>query len=349
MNPDFIGRIKERTLLSKPGSRKETYHLVIDLAGSSLSYREGDCLAIHPQNDPHLVASILFSLGFSGQESILLKDGTQSNLESFLLSKANLGKVGPKLRNLLMIDRQEGEVADLLLKVRPKLQPQEFADALLPLLPRYYSIASSMAEVGMEAHLTIALASYTTLAYRREGTCTHYLCREAPLGDAIVPLSIHPAKQFSLPQTDETPIIMVGPGTGIAPFRAFMQKRCLSETAKSNWLFFGEWNAAFDFYYQSYWEECQKSGYLRVDTAFSRDQTEKIYVQDRLLAKSTEVWRWLEEGASFYICGDAKQMARSVEKALVQIIMDEGAFSAEDAKKYIQNLKKENRFQKDVY
>lgn len=310
----FLAGIKERIRLN-PGSEKETYHIVLDLEGSGIEYSVGDCIGIYPENDPLYVNQLVTALG-------------DSSLHSFFLKNANLARIPKKIL---------GEYPDLLTLLQSKkVAPSDLQEKLLPLLPRFYSIASSKTYVGEEIHLTVALT----------GVCSDYLCRRAPLQTRSIPLFLQPSPHFTLPsESQEKPLIMIGPGTGVAPFRGFMQER----THSRNWLFFGERYEKTDFYYRPFWESLTAAGRLQIDCAFSRDQEEKLYVQHKMLARGKELWMWLEEGAYLYVCGDASEMAKDVDKALHQIVEKEGNKTPNEAKIYIKNLKQLNRYQRDIY
>lgn len=312
----FLATIKERYCLN-PDSEKETYHFVIDLKGSGIEYKVGDCLGIYAQNDPVTVKSLLSELKATGKESIQDRKGKRHGLKDFLLNHANLNRL-PK----------------------EALHPDMFCQRLSPMLPRFYSIASSMKVVGEEAHLTVLIS----------GTCSHFLCKRAEIGKPNLPVFHHPSRNFFLPpESLQKPIIMIGPGTGVAPFRGFMQERIAGQASSKNWLFFGERHQKSDFYYQNYWEGLVKAGKLNLDCAFSRDQEETIYVQHRMLDNSSRLWEWINEGAYLYVCGDAAKMAKDVELTLQQIIEKEGGISSKEAKSFLKNLKMTGRYQRDVY
>jgi sulfite reductase (NADPH) flavoprotein alpha-component len=219
----------------------------------------------------------------------------------------------------------------------------------MPLLPRLYSIASAQEVVGNEAHLTVANLSYRTNHHIRRGVCTHYLCDLAPLGEKCVPVYHHPNRGFTLPDDPQAALIMIGPGTGIAPYRGFLQARIAHGHPGRNWLFFGEWNRATDFFYEDEWRAMQNRIPLRIDTAFSRDQEYKIYVQHRMLEQGAELFAWLEEGAYLFVCGDANHMAKDVDGALHQIVEKHGDRTPDDAKAYLKELKAAKRYLRDVY
>ncbi|MCH9611382.1 MAG: Sulfite reductase [NADPH] flavoprotein alpha-component [Chlamydiales bacterium] len=327
----YLVPIIDRVRLNE-GSDKETYHIVLDLTHTDLSYSVGDCVAVYPENDPDLVEQIYSYFG-KPNCSITYKEQKWDFLE-FLQKRANLLKAPKKLGI-------GDHVLDVLKRGEP-IAPQEFASLLLPLLPRFYSIASAEEAVGRQMHLTVSINENPPHFPTKFGTCSHYLCKRVPLHQPIQ-VELHKAKSFFLsPDSFQKPIIMVGPGTGIAPFRGFLQKR-LQAGNRDNWLFFGERRKQYDFYYKEEWENAQG---LTLDTAFSRDGEQKVYVQDRMLANSQKLWRWLEEGAYFYVCGDAKQMAKAVDQALKEIIESEGKV---DSKEYIKNLKQQKRYLRDVY
>lgn len=365
--PLFTSSIKERVLLSKPGSSKATYHIVLDLKGSNLRYGVGDCAAILPANLHEEIEPILSHLSCSGAEKISLRGGAVERLDHFLIKGANLSKLSPKFYRLcesriaspkkeelaLWQERGRGDeapftLADLLKHFAPELEMQELIDHLLPQLPRYYSIASSMEEVGEELHLLVKLSQYGEGTAFRLGTCSRFLCHSTPLNQPLVPLYLDTEREFTLPKGD-APIIMVGPGTGVAPFRGFMQERLRLFPHSKNWLFFGERESAFDFYYQEFWYDLERRGLLTLDLAFSRDQQEKVYVQHLMLKKSEELWKWLQMGALLYVCGDASQMAKEVEATLQTIAMKEGRLTQEEARLYMRSLKREKRYLRDVY
>lgn len=320
----FLARIKERIRLN-PGSEKETYHIVLDLEGSGIEYSVGDCIGIYPENDPVYVKTLIEAVG-------------DQTLHDFLLKEANLSRIPKKLL---------GEHPDLLTLIKyQKIESGHLRDKLLPLLPRFYSIASSGNRVKNEVHLTVALSKNPPESPIPYGVCSHYLCCRAPLETPAIPIFHQPSRHFFLPpESADFPIIMIGPGTGVAPFRGFMQER----TQGKNWLFFGERNEKTDYYYRSFWEGLAAHNLLRIDCAFSRDQEEKIYVQHKMQQHGAELWKWLEEGAYLFVCGDASRMAKDVDRALHQIVESEGKMSVDDAKNYIKSLKKQLRYQRDVY
>ncbi len=330
-------QIKDRVRLNV-NSDKETYHVVLDLSNSDLTYSVGDCVAVYPHNDPELVSAILGHFCSKGDEIVTDRKGDSYTFEDFLTRKANL------LRSPKALGNGEHVLASLIM--RSDLDPQSFSHLLSPLLPRFYSIASSMDVVGKEMHLTVVINENPPNFPIRFGTCSHYLCKRAPLFEPCITIYLQKAKHFYLsPESFKKPIIMIGPGTGIAPFRGFMQERIL-KGAHENWLFFGERREKFDYYYKDEWQKAIENGQLKMDTAFSRDGANKAYVQHRMLDKSRELWDWLERGSYLFVCGDAEKMAKEVDETLHTIIEREGQI---DPKSYIKNLKTHSRYLRDIY
>lgn len=375
-NP-FLATIQERYALSKLGSQKNTQHLVLDLRGSGIRYEVGDSIGIFPQHDPELVDRTLRALKATGKDMILNKQsGELISLVEYLTSKANITDISLKLfreiaarqpdtdkKHALEELRQENnreackaylqkhEVWDFLLaNEEVVLTPQELADLLMPLLPRFYSISSSQKFVGEEVHLTVAPLEYESNGHKRRGVCTHYLCQLVELHAPVVPIFVQPSHGFALPQDRQAPLVMIGPGTGISPFRAFLQERILHHQSKGkHWLFFGEWNRAYDFFYEEDWQDFGQKGHLRLELAFSRDQEHKIYVQHKMWEKGEELFHWLEEGAYLYVCGDAQRMAKDVEAMLQSVIQEFGRKESQAAREYIKQLRQTKRYLRDVY
>lgn len=371
-NP-FYATLKERYCLNRPGSSRETLHLVLDLKGSGLIYRPGDSFGILPKNDPALVEKTLAALLQGSQTVIDKKSGVTLPLSDYLAKGANLMRVSKPLTILAYEKQADGakkkelesvlksteswnayasafEVWDFLEEhAAAKITSDELIPLLQPLLPRFYSVASSQAVVGDEVHLTLSVVEYVTRGVSRIGVASQFLGRQVPLNEPVVPLYLQPAHSFSLPEDHEAHIIMVGPGTGIAPFRAFMQERMAKGASGKNWLFFGERQKAYDFLYEEYWSDLQQRGLLDVETAFSRDQSDKIYVQHRLIDRGKALWQWLNEGAYFYVCGDAHTMAKDVDAALHLIVAEHGRLSESESRAFIKALKTEKRYLRDVY
>ncbi len=375
VNP-FIATIKHREDLCATCNEKDTHHIVIDLHGSGIRYAVGDCLGVFPVNDPVLLERTLTSMKATGKELVIDRRSKEScSLCDFLRLKGNITDISRKFFKEILSRQTNAQKKDELEHLLAKenneefkqylhgkhlwdilehhsevtFTPQEVCDLLMPLLPRYYSIASSQGVVNDEVHLTVKLLSYEAHGHSRKGVCTHYLCNLTPTEEPIVPVFIHPHKGFTVPKDTSLPMIMVGPGTGVAPFRAFMQERTATKATGKNWLFFGEWRRDHNFLYKDYWLDLEKQGKLSLDVAFSRDQDHKVYVQDLLIEKGREVFAWLQDGAYFYVCGDAKYMAKDVEKALHQILMTHGGLSEDAAKAYIKEMRKNKRYLRDVY
>jgi len=373
-NP-FLASIKERYRLSNPRSEKETYHISLDLKGSDYRYHPGDSIAIFSVNDPQLVERTIVAMGATGDEAIVDRKGLCFPLREFLTTKANLTEISrnfflhilekqhdPELRerlqslsedenrNALKDYLEAREVWDFLSENRQVIfTPQEIVSMLKPLLPRFYSIASSQNAVGDEVHLTVAALSYSSNGHPRMGVCTNFLCNLAPINQPAVPLYVQPHHGFTIPDNVDQDIIMVGPGTGVAPFRAFMQEREKQQGKGRNWLFFGERRMEDDFLYRDYWQKLHASQRLHIDTAFSRDQETKIYVQHRMEEQGHKLFQWLKNGASLYVCGDAKYMAKDVEAALHRIVETHGALSQPAAKDYVKKLRADKKYLRDVY
>jgi sulfite reductase (NADPH) flavoprotein alpha-component len=372
-NP-YLAEITERYLINKPGSKKETYHLVFNIQGSGIEYKPGDCFGIIPYNDPVIVDKVLSLLGATGDEEVMVTRKQETYLlREFLFSYANISRITKKFvekmyslqkdkkkKAVLEVLLGDGEVlkkyiethelCDFLAENEGVLLPLSFlADHARMLTPRLYSVASAMSAVGEELHLTIGLVTYDTNDVKRYGVATRFLCHNALLHKKNIKIFPHHCCNFALPSDDTKPIIMIGPGTGIAPFRGFMQERIAAEAKGKNWLFFGDWTRAHDFLYDEYWNGLKEEGLLRLSLAFSRDQDYKIYVQDKVRENASDMWKWLEEGAYFYVCGDAKRMAKDVDKALRDIIQQEGGLSEEAAGKYVKKMRHDKRYLCDVY
>ncbi|MFI0434463.1 MAG: sulfite reductase flavoprotein subunit alpha [Parachlamydiaceae bacterium] len=373
----FLASVKERYPLSKPGSQKNTQHLVLDLRGSGLCYEVGDSVGIFPQHDQELVEKTLRALNATGRETVQdKKTGESSLLVDYLTSKGNITAISPKLfaeiaarqpdrdkkhaleelrgennREACKLYLQKHEVWDFLAaNEEVALTPQECVDLLMPLLPRFYSISSSQRCVGEEVHLTVAPVEYESNGHKRRGVCTHYICNLVERDDPVIPLFVQPSHGFKLPQDPDVPLIMIGPGTGVAPFRAFLQERVFHHQSKGkHWLFFGECNHAHDFFYEEEWREFSQKGDLRLDLAFSRDQADKVYVQHKIFEKGEEFVRWLEEGAYLYVCGDAQKMAKDVEAALQIVLQEYGRKDVQAAREYLKLLRQQKRYLRDVY
>jgi sulfite reductase (NADPH) flavoprotein alpha-component len=370
-NP-FPARLLVNQKLNLEGSEKETRHYEFSLVGSGLQYEVGDSMGVFPQNNPQLVQELLDALHFSGDEQVKTKDGETVSVREGLLkhyqitqpSKQFLEAIVEKsrgaseLEGLLDPDRKSEldrylwglEVIDFLLDAPSiKFTPDEFVSKLRKLQPRLYSVACSIKAYPEQVHLMIVSVRYESHGRKREGVASTYLADRVDQ-NATVPMFTHVAKGFRLPENPATPIIMVGPGTGLAPFRAYLQERKSIGAPGKNWLFFGEQRSRCDFFYRDEFAALQTEGVLtRFHTAFSRDQSYKVYVQHRLLENSKDVYAWLQEGAHFFVCGDAARMAKDVDTALLQIVEKEGSMSPAAAAEYVEALRKQKRYKRDVY
>ena len=371
-NP-FLGTLLTNRLLSAPGSAKEIRHFEISLKGSGLTYEVGDALGVFPQNDPALVEEIIVALGASGEEEVPGEQGQPVALRTALLRHYHITQPHKQFLEAIAA-RAEGasvvrellsdplrkddlakftygmEIIDFLL-THPSIRfaPAEFVGLLRKLQPRLYSISSSLRAHPDQVHLTIATIRYESHGRRRHGVASTFLAERAA-EPAAIPLFFHSAKHFRLPEDPATATIMVGPGTGIAPFRAYLQERQATGAPGKNWLFFGDQRESVDFLYQAEFEAYLQAGVLtRLSTAFSRDQAEKHYVQHRMLEHGEELYAWLEEGAHFYVCGDASRMAKDVDAALHQVVETAGHKTPEEAAAYVEALKKAKRYKRDVY
>ena len=372
-NP-FPATLAVNRKLTEDGSNKDTRHFEITLSGSGLAYEVGDSLGIFPRNDDELVEAILKNQGFSGDEPVTNPDGKTVSIREALTKDFIISEPAKQLLQALPAKDSSSaflkdlldpgskshldvylwgrDVLDLLEEfTAAKFTPEEFVKVLRKLQPRLYSIASSQKAVGESVHLTVAIVRYQPerSSHLHRGVCSTFLAERAE-GDGRVPVFVHNAKHFRVPENPDVATIMVGPGTGIAPFRAFLQERKATGAKGGNWLFFGEQKAASDFFYKEEFASWQADGVLnKLITAFSRDQAEKIYVQHRMLEHGAELYDWLENGAIFYVCGDASRMAKDVDTALHQVVEKVGSKTTEQAKEYVDALKKEKRYRKDVY
>ena len=368
-NP-FPAKLRVNRIVTSLDSSKETRHYEIDITGSELSYEAGDALCVIPSNCPDLVAEILKALGCDGSEKepvggelMALSDALQTHFEIKLPSKELVEEISRRsgdqtLNNLLAAADKDAlsdylwgrDILDLLLQFPTiEFSAAEFISLLKPLQHRAYSISSSGKAYPNTVHLTVASVRYDAHGRHHKGVCSTYLA-DLVGEETDVRIFFTPNNNFRVPNDNKLPMIMVGPGTGIAPFRAFLQERAYRKAEGKNWLFFGDRNASTDFIYREEIESMQSSGLLtRLDLAFSRDQAEKIYVQDRMLENGAELFAWLEQGGYFFVCGDAYRMAKDVDKALHQIIQTHGNKSLLEAVDYVNQLKKDKRYVRDVY
>jgi sulfite reductase (NADPH) flavoprotein alpha-component len=354
--------------LNAAGSAKATHHVEISLEGSGLEYEVGDALGVFPENSAPAVSEFLLACGLSPDESVRLPDGSQQPIERVLIEQFDLmqltedflracGRIAvhPDLQSLLQDTDaakaycQGRNLIDPVLDFAVKFPTAEYLLALLkPLKPRLYSISSSPKAHPGEVHLTVGKVVYESHGRQRQGICSNYLAQ--PDAERPVKVYLHSNSAFRLPENTEAPVIMIGPGTGIAPFRAFLEERAAQAATGRNWLFFGDQHSQTDFLYQEQLADWQKSGLLtQLDTAFSRDQAEKVYVQNRILEQADRFYEWLEAGAYIYVCGDASRMAKDVDAAIHQVVEKAAGHSAEQAAAYVAELKKAKRYLRDVY
>jgi sulfite reductase (NADPH) flavoprotein alpha-component len=367
-NP-FPGKLLKNVLLNKSGTAKEVRHFEISLAGSGLEYEVGDALGVVPLNCKSLVEDLLDSLKSKGTESVKVGEYSGPVSEALIrhydITKpsqellAVVAKAAPasELALLTAPERRDDlkkwlygrDVIDVLSLLSDPIPVEELIPLLRKLTPRLYSISSSPKAHPGEVHLTVSALRYNHCGRTRKGVASTYLADRVGEG-GLVNVFVQPSHGFKPPTNSDTAMIMVGPGTGIAPFRAFLEERAVLGAKGKNWLFFGDQKRVTDFLYDEELTSWQQTGLLtRLDLAFSRDQPEKIYVQDRMLANAAELWSWLEDGAHFYVCGDASRMAKDVDTALHKIIEITGGKSGDDARAYVAKLKSDKRYQRDVY
>ena len=369
-NP-YWSPLLEKRALTHDVSSKQTLHLAFSLADSGLLYQPGDAMGVVPQNNPYLVDEILRLLSFSGDEPVEIAKAGALPLREALLHHLTITKLSRKLvttysskgqcaplKSLLVPEQAKHlddytwgrEFIDLLLEYPGVIkEPGEVAAMLPRLTPRLYSISSSPVAHAGEVHTTLAVVRFRTVDRERGGVCSTFMADQVPVGERL-PIYIQTNKKFRLPPETTAPIIMIGPGTGVAPFRSFLYERRALGHAGRNWLFFGERSAATDFLYQEELQAMLADGHLtRLDTAFSRDQAHKIYVQDKMLEQAASFWSWLQEGASLYVCGDATRMAKDVHHTLHKIVEQQGRMNPEAAAEFVQTLKDQHRYHRDVY
>ncbi len=370
-NP-FPGKLVVNRRLSGPESEKDTRHFEIDLKGWGLNYEVGDSMTVIPTNDPELVDEIVHALCAKGDEPVpsVNKGAPALPLREALLREYRITQVAPKflkaiaerasgaplLNELLDPERKQDldtylwgmEVVDFLVE-HPSVHfsPEEFVGLLAKLQPRLYSISSSLKLHPEEVHFTIDVVRYESHGRKRKGVCSSFLAERAEKA----PVHVFPnTSKFRLPKSGDTPIIMVGPGTGIAPFRAFLEERKAVGAKGKSWLFFGSQREKCDYFYKDEFDALKSEGFLtRIDCAFSRDQEKKVYVQTRMEENAGELWKWLDDGAHFFVCGDAKRMAKDVDATLKKVIQEQGGKSVDEANEYIEKMKSEKRYKRDVY
>ena len=370
MKNPFRATVLDVRCVTKPGSAKETVHIDLSLEGSGLEYTTGDALGMIPCNDPELVDALISALGLNPEEQVALPDGSPSSLREALittyditgLKKGSLTKWNATARSAALEAVLEDKEAlkdyvwgrDLLDVAEDEKTCAHFTNgaaliAVLPkLTPRLYSIASSPDFKPGQVSLCVGAVRYNSHGRDRKGVCSTYIADRLKPGDTAR-VFVHSNKGFRLPEDGSTPIIMVGPGTGIAPFRAFWQQRVIDKASGPMWLFFGNPYKATDGCYEDELAPMVESGILKLSVAWSRDQAHKIYVQHLMEQAGEEIWNWLENGAAVYMCGDANRMAKDVELALLNIIAKHGNRSEEEAAAYLADMKAAKRYQKDVY
>ncbi|MFT3787607.1 MAG: sulfite reductase subunit alpha [Tepidisphaeraceae bacterium] len=365
-------RLLRNIRLNAPGSAKDVRHVEIDLRGTGVSYKPGDALGIWPENDAALVESILEHLNATGAEDVGALDGTHTSfydalrrqrvitapnesLIELLISTATDANESAKLQSMLTDEGGQAfsglHVLDLLhLAPSSRPTPQQFVDALSRLQPRLYSISSSPVAHEGQVHLTVGAVRYRNGAGRDvNGVASTFLADRVRPGERLR-VFVHESKSFGLPADPSKPVIMVGPGTGIAPFRAFLHHRKATSSSGRNWLFFGDQRSSTDHLYRDELESLHQAGTLtRQSLAFSRDQQAKVYVQDRMREHAADLWTWLDDGAHFYVCGDASRMAKDVDAALVEVVRTGSGRSADEARAYVKSMSSEGRYQRDVY
>jgi sulfite reductase (NADPH) flavoprotein alpha-component len=369
----FPACLKKRYRLTGEGSSRSTWHLELDVTGSGLHHKPGDAVGVFAENDPDLVARTLLALGLQGEAAVReRKSGEWMAARTLLVHHVSIHKGSRRILQILqeaaksnstrdrlncLLDPAASALCDSYLEGRALWDlledfpspgsAQAILDVLPALTPRFYSIASSPLAHPNEIHLTVADVSYFAQGVERFGVCSHFLSSGAAEASPI-PIFLFPTQRFVLP-SPATPIIMIGPGTGLAPFRAFIQHRIAEGAAGPMWLFFGERHAATDFYYQEELCRWQHEGHLKLTTAFSRDQQEKVYVQHRLRQHANEVWSWIQQGAVIYVCGDAKVMAKDVQRAFIEIAQQEGGLDAVQSSEWLRGLKTNQQYREDVY
>jgi sulfite reductase (NADPH) flavoprotein alpha-component len=375
-NP-FLAELTRHDQLTKPDSEKDTRHFVLQLANSGITYIPGDSLGAFAQNPPALVDEVIALLGFPSNTSVKGAQGQPAALHEVLLKDYTLNRANRKVmaglaeripqgeqRNRLMEIVDNSEVLSEYIYTRDYVDilkefdearfetPEGFLAQLTPVVPRLYSLASSLQAHPGEAHICISVVRYETHGRVKKGLASGFFADHTELFVKNIPIYIQESRTFRLPKDNSTDIIMVGPGTGIAPFRAFLEQRTLEGATGRNWLIFGEQHRATDFLYGDEFLDCQKKGKLhRLELAFSRDQAHKVYVQHRMMENAKELWAWLQKGAYFYVCGDAKRMAKDVHQALIVIAQTEGGLAPEAAANYINVtlMRNERRYLRDVY
>ncbi len=364
----FTATLSVRQKITARNAEKDVEHIEIDLTGSGIRYQTGDALGIWPLNAPGLVAEILALNGLNGSETVVLADGSETDIQTALTEHADITQNTPAfVQQYAVLSGSEElqrtvenpEALDTYLAATPPvgvlaafphpLDAQTLFGLFRAQTPRLYSIASAQDEVGDEVHLTVGMVRYEHHGNTYTGAASGFIGAQLEEGGSVR-VFVEPNPHFRLPENGDTPVIMIGAGTGVAPFRAFMQQREADGSGGKNWLVFGNQRFTDDFLYQAEWLQYRKSGLLtRADLAWSRQGKEKVYVQHKLAENAAEVWAWLQQGAHVYVCGDAARMARDVENTLLDIIAAQGKLSRDDAEDYLNDLREEKRYQRDVY
>jgi sulfite reductase (NADPH) flavoprotein alpha-component len=375
-NP-FLAELLGHDRLTRPGSLKDTRHLVLSLAGSGLVYTPGDSLGAFGRNPVYLVDELLSVLRFDGERMVKDAKGTSITLRENLIQNFTINRANRKIMSALAQRVPQGEQRNRLMEIVDNEEvlndyihsrdyvdvlrdfpegrfdtPEEFLTQLSPVTPRLYSIASSLQAHPGEVHLCVAVVRYDTHGRPKKGFASGFLADHTEMFVKNIPVYVQEARMFRLPPDNSRDIIMCGPGAGIAPFRAFLEQRVLEGASGRNWLFFGEQHCAMDFLYEDQLLNWQRGGQLhRLDLAFSRDQDHKVYVQHRMREHARELWDWLQHGAYFYVCGDARHMAKDVHQTLIEIAQQQGGMPPEAAAEYVNVtlMKTEKRYLRDVY
>lgn len=371
----LLAPLVRRTPLTSPGSTRATWHLELSVEGSGWHHRPGDAIGILAKNQASLVDQTLKALGLSADLLVTdRKTGEQLPAQELLTHRLQIHKGSRRILQLIqesapalgsrdllaqLLDPEQHHLLDAylegravwdLLKAFPSsVDPRRILESLPLLLPRFYSIANSLAHDPHHVHLTVADVSFLAHGHQRHGVCSHFLSEGCSPGCDRIPMFLFPTKHFHLPDDPDHPILMIGPGTGLAPFRAFLQHRIASGASGQNWLFFGERHSNTDFYYQEELLGWRDQGHCRLSLAWSRDQEHKVYVQHLLLEAGAEIWSWIQKGARIYVCGDATAMAKDVQRAFLQIAQQHGGLSPEDASAWLRRYKSEQQYLEDVY
>lgn len=362
-----IAHLSNRQKITSRYAIKDVHHLEMNITGSNISYQPGDSVGVWYENDLNLIAELLKTLHLTGYElvevqgkSMCLYEALQKYYELTQNHVSVLRKIAlisqDKSLAVLLTNQEklntfisEIPLIDMIRQISINLEPQDLLKILRPIKPRFYSIASAQSEVGDEIHITVSAVRYQINGYLRSGGASSYLIDRVQEHDELR-IFIESNDNFRLPNNSEAPMIMIGSGTGVAPFRAFIQQRASDQSIGKNWLFFGNVRFIDDFLYQTEWQDYVKSGVLnRIDTAWSRDQEHKVYVQDKLLQNSAELWNWIQSGAYVYVCGDAKRMAHDVEQALILLVSKHGYMNLEKSNDFWNNMRIQHRYQRDVY